>query len=113
METRQRCAAQAKVTFLRAETQEQRTGVKVRQNMSAKELRLDGDATRGDAKRIWPRTRSRLNTQTQVETMRAGLAITQEAEEWLRAGEGNDQSGDTGKTHTHTHTQGLCLLPRT
>jgi len=33
--------------------------------------------------------------------MRAGLAITQEAEEWLRA-EGNDQSGDNGKTHTHT-----------
>jgi len=38
--------------------------------------------------------------ETQVEAMRAGLAIIQEAEDWLRAGEGNEQLGDTGKTHT-------------
>ncbi|TNN31804.1 hypothetical protein EYF80_058038 [Liparis tanakae] len=49
-------------------------------NKSHKELRLDGHATRG-AGRISPK-RSRLNTQgTQVETMRAGPTITQEAEE--------------------------------
>jgi len=29
--------------------------------------------------------------ETRVETMRAGLAIRQEAEGWLRPGEGNEQ----------------------
>jgi len=60
-------------------------------------------------KTIRPRTRSRhrLNTQgneTQVETMRAGLAINQEAE-WLRAGEGNEQSA-TGQMLTETGSAG-------
>jgi len=58
-----------------------------------------------EVQKNWPRTRRRhrLNTQgneTQVETMRAGLAINQEAEKWLRAaGEGNEQSGDRADSH--------------
>jgi len=72
----------------------------------------------GNTKMIWHRIRRRhmLITQgneTQVETMRAELAIKQEAEEWLRAaGEGNEQSG-TWQTITGTGSAGKQRTPET
>jgi len=43
--------------------------------------------------------KTRAKDETQVETMRAGLAIKQEAKEWLRAGGENEPIRDRADNH--------------